>query len=159
MDLLMPMNFGMRHWEYQSFLVLPTDPENAAQPGSRVTATKWAKGELYLEDAIDDDPDAVGTLVFPTPNGSIKLAVKVILKEGSESANFEAIGEVKDSTSPAVNGASYALVGWASQGVDGRVDKITGSVRALRGSDAQPGKDLSKMPIGTVGLFMITNPK
>ena len=62
MDLLMPMNFGMRHWEYQSFLVLPTDPENAAQPGSTITAKKWAKGELYLEDAIDDDPDAVGTL-------------------------------------------------------------------------------------------------
>jgi hypothetical protein len=158
MDLLMPMNFGMRHWEYQSFLVLPTDSENDAQPGSRVTATKWAKGELYLEDAIDDDPDAVGTLVFPTPKGSIKLAVKVMLKEGSESANFEAIGEVKDSTSP-VNGASYTLVGWASQGMDGRVDKITGSVRALRGSNAQPDKELGQMPIGTVGLFTITNPK
>ena len=154
----MPMNFGMRHWEYQSFLVLPTDSENDAQPGSRVTATKWAKGELYLEDAIDDDPDAVGTLVFPTPKGSIKLAVKVMLKEGSESANFEAIGEVKDSTSP-VNGASYTLVGWASQGMDGRVDKITGSVRALRGSNAQPDKELGQMPIGTVGLFTITNPK
>jgi hypothetical protein len=154
----MPMNFGMRHWEYQSFLVLPTDPENAAQPGSRVTATKWAKGQLYLEDAIDDDLDAVGTLVFPTPKGSIKLAVKVILKEGSESANFEAIGEVKDSSSP-VNGASYTLVGWASQDVDGRVDKITGSVRALRGSNAQPDIELGQQPIGTVGLFTITNPK
>lgn len=155
----MPMNFGMRHWEYQSFLVLPTDPENAAQPGSTITAKKWAKGELYLEDAIDDDPDAVGTLVFPTPQGSIiKLAVKVVLKEESESANFEAIGKVEDNASPS-NGACYALVGWASQGVDGRVDKITGSVRALRGSNAQPDRDLGQMPIGTVGLFTITNPR
>ena len=154
----MPMNFRMRHWEYQSFLVFPTDSENAAQPGSTITAKKWAKGELYLEDAIDDDPDAVGRLVFPTPKGSIELAVKVVLKEESESANFEAIGKVEDNASPA-NGACYALVGWASQGVDGRVDKITGSVRALRGSNAQPDRELGQMPIGTVGLFTITNPR
>jgi hypothetical protein len=154
----MQMNFGMRHWEYQSFLVLPTDPENAAQPGSTITATKWAKGKLYLEDTIDDDPDAVGTLVFPTPRSSIKLAVKVVLKEESESANFEAIGKVEDNTSPD-NGACYILVGWASQDVDGRVNKITGSVRALRGSNAQPDRELGQMPIGTVGLFTITNPR
>ena len=154
----MSMNFGMRHWEYQSFLVLPTDPENAAQPGSTITAKKWAKGELYLEDAIDDDPDAVGKLVFPTPRGSIELVVKVVLKEESESANFEAIGEVKDMASP-VNGACYTLIGWASQGVDGRVDKITGSVRALRGTNAKPNEDLGGQPIGTVGLFTITNPR
>ena len=154
----MSMNFGMRHWEYQSFLVLPTDPENAAQPGSTITAKKWAKGELYLEDAIDDDPDAVGKLVFPTTRGSIELVVKVVLKEESESANFEAIGKVEDEASPA-NGACYTLVGWASQGVDGRVDKITGSIRALRGANANPTKDLGGMPIDTVGLFTITNPR
>ena len=84
--------------------------------------------------------------------------MKVVLKEESESANFEAIGEVKDNASSA-NGACYTLVGWASQGVDGRVDKIIGSVRALRGSNAQPDRDLSQKPIGTVGLFTITNPK
>ena len=154
----MPMNFGMHHWEYQSFLVLPTDPEKAAQLGSTITAKKWAKGELYLEDAIDDDPDAVGRLVFPTPNGSIELAVKAVLKEDSESANFEAIGKVEDNTSSA-NGACYALVGWASQDADGRVDKITGSIRALRGANANPTKDLGGMPIDTVGLFTITNPR
>jgi hypothetical protein len=158
MVLFMPMNFGMFHWEYQSFLVLPTDPENAAEPGSTITAKKWAKGELYLEDAIDDDPDAVGKLVFPTAQGSIELAVKVVLKEESESANFEAIGKVEDNASPS-NGVCYTLVGWASQGVDGRVDKITGSIRALRGSNAQPDRELGKMPIGTVGLFTITNPR
>ncbi len=59
------MNFGMRYWEYQSFLILSTDTENAAQPGTTVTAKKWAKGRLYLEDAIDENLDAVGTLQFP----------------------------------------------------------------------------------------------
>jgi hypothetical protein len=154
----MPMTFVMRNWEYQSFLVLPTDQENSAQPGVPVTAKKWAKGKLSLEDAIDLDISAVGTLVFPTPKGSIELAVKVILKAESESANFEAIGEVKDNASPA-NGACYILTGWASQGADGKVDKITGSVRALRGSNAQPDKELGQQPIGTVGLFTITNPR
>jgi hypothetical protein len=147
----MPMNFGTRHWEYQGFLVLPTDSEKAAPPGSTITAKKWSKGELYLEDAIDNDSNAVGKLVMPTPRGSIELAVKVVLKEESESANFEAIGKVEDNTSSA-NGTCYALVGWASQDADGRVDKITGSIRALTA-------DLGGMPIGTVGFFTITNPR
>jgi hypothetical protein len=154
----MPMSFGMRHWEYQSFLVLPTDAEDAAQPGATITAKKWAKGELYLEDAIDDNPDAVGTLEFPTVRGLLKLAVKAVLEQGTEPAKFEAIGEVEEPTNPA-RGACYALVGWAFQGEGGRVAKITGSVRAVRGPDAQPDKELGGMPIGTVGLFTISNPR
>lgn len=154
----MTMSFGMRHWTYQSFLVLPTDAENAAQPGATITAKKWAKGELYLEDAIDDSPDAVGTLEFPTDQGLLKLAVKAVLEQGTELAKFEAIGEVQEPTSKA-RGASYALVGWAFQDKDGRVAKITGSVRAVRGTDGQPEKELGGMPIGTVGIFTISHPR
>jgi hypothetical protein len=155
----MPMSFGMRHWEYQSFLVLPTDAESAAQPGATVNAKKWAKGRLYLEDAMDyNKPGAVGTLEFPTDQGLLKLAVKALLEQGTEPAKFEAIGEVWENANRA-KGASYALVGWAFQGKDGRVAKITGSVRAVRGPDAQPDKDLGGMPIGTVGLFTIYNPR
>jgi hypothetical protein len=141
MGLLMPMNFGMRHWEYQSFLVLPTDAESAAQPGATVNAKRWAKGRLYLEDAIDDKLDAVGSLEFPTDKGLLKLAVKALLEQGTEPAKFEAIGEVKENANQA-RGACYALVGWAFQDEYGRVAKITGSVRAVRGSDSQPDKDL-----------------
>lgn len=154
----MPMSFGMRNWEYQSFLVLPTDAESAAQPGATVNAKKWAKGSLYLEDAVDDKPDAVGVLEFPTDQGLLKLAVQALLEQGTEPAKFEAIGEVKENANPA-KGACYALVGWAFQDEDGRVAKITGSVRALRGSNAQPDRELGGMPIGTVGLFTISNPR
>jgi hypothetical protein len=151
------MIFGMRHWKYQSFLILPTDAENVAQPGATINAKKWAMGELYLEDAIDENPDAVGTLEFPTVRGLLKLAVKAVLEQGSP-AKFEAIGEVQESTNPA-KGACYALVGWAFQDKDGRVAKITGSVRAVRGTDAKPDQDLGGMPIGTVGLFTISDPR
>lgn len=154
----MQMNFGMRHWEYQSFLVLPTDPEKVAQPGSTITAKKWAKGMLYLEDAIDNKPDVVGTLEFPTAQGLLRLTVTAVLEQGDVPAKFNAIGEVKENTNKA-KGARYELMGWAFPDKDGMVAKITGSVRAVSGPDAKPDRELGKMPIGTVGLFTITNPR
>jgi hypothetical protein len=153
----MPMSFGIRDWEYQSYLLLPSDSENASQPGTKFTAKKWAKGKLHLEDAIDNKPDAVGILEFPTAQGSLKLTVKAELDQTTAPAKFEAIGEVKDSNS--AKGARYALVGWAFSVDDGKVAKITGSVIAERGPDLQPDKELGGEPIGTVGLFTITKPR
>jgi hypothetical protein len=154
----MPITFGMRHWEYQSFLLLPTDSENAAPPGSKINALKWAKGTLHLEDAIDNKPDVVGTLEFPTDEGSLRLTVTAILDQGDVPAKFNAIGEVKEEASKA-KGARYELIGWAFPDKDNKVAKITGSIRAVSGPDAKPDTELGRMPIGTVGLFTITNPR
>jgi hypothetical protein len=153
----MPMSFGMRHWEYQSFLVLPTDAENAAKPGATITAKKWAQGRLYIEDGIGNMSDVVGTLEFETDLGLLKLAVKAVLDQKNVPAKFEATGEVEENNP--FKGACYLLVGWAFQDKDSKVARITGSVRAVRGSDAQPDEELGGMPIGTVGLFTITNPR
>lgn len=152
----MPMSFGIRDWEYQSYLVIPTNSEKDAQPRTKITAEKWAKGMLNLEDAIDDKSDVVGTLEFPTDKGPLRLRIKAVLDQGTVPAKFEAIGEVQEDKNPA-NGARYALVGWAFPGDDGKVAKITGSVIAERGPNLQPDKELGEKPIGTVGLFTITN--
>ncbi|MBD2065991.1 hypothetical protein H6F93_00285 [Leptolyngbya sp. FACHB-671] len=148
--------FGMKNWTYESFLVLPTKSEEATPPGSTVTAKRWAQGHLYLEDSIDiSKPTAVGSLIFPTQVGEIRLDVKASVEEGTDSARFEATGEVKD-TVPA-KGAFYTLVGWAFRGKDDKVVRIQGSVLAVRGSDARPDVELGGMPIGTVGAFIITS--
>ncbi|MEP0914749.1 hypothetical protein NDI45_28005 [Leptolyngbya sp. GB1-A1] len=151
-------SFAMQNWVYQSFLILPTDPEKESPPGSSITSRKWAKGSLYLETGVDPSPapDAVGILVFPTPRGDIKLNVKAFVEEGVSPVKFEATGEAK-SDSAETNGATYQLLGWAFRGKDNKVSKVEGSVIAVRGSDARPNIDLGGMPIGTVGAFVITN--
>lgn len=150
-------SFGMQGWVYQSFLVLPSEPEKQSPPGSSITAKKWAKGRLYLEDAIDLPPlpSVIGSLVFPTPNGDIKLNVKAFVEKGISPVKFEATGEVQ-SAFPETNGAMYKLLGWATRGEGNKVAKIEGSVIAFRGSDASPSVELGGMPVGTVGAFVIT---
>jgi hypothetical protein len=148
----MPVNFGMRHWDYQSFL----DVADSEQPGDSSTDKIWARGRLYLEDAIDVSPDAVGTLEFQTDKGLLKLVVKAELDQGSVPAKFKASGEVLDAN-PA-QGARYELEGWAEV-EDSKVAKIKGSVTAVRGPTLQPDKELGGKPIGTVGFFTITNPR
>lgn len=147
---------GMQNWIYQSFLILPTESEEATPPGSVVTAKKWAKGHLYLEDRVDTGkPDATGSLIFPTKEGEIKLNVTATVEKGTDSARFEATGEVKDAV--LAKGAFYTLVGWALRGKDDKVVTIHGSVLAVRGPDARPDIELGGMPIGTVGAFIITS--
>jgi hypothetical protein len=151
----MSISFGMQHWNYQSFLVLPTDAEQAAPPGATITARTWAKGKLYLEDSVNLDLSAIGTLEIPTNEGLLKLAVKALLKETelSGAAKFEAVGQVQELKKIA-KGACYALVGWAFPGLDGKVAKITGSIQAVRGPALQPDRELGGMPARTVGLFI-----
>jgi hypothetical protein len=156
-NIAMSISFGMRHWEYQSFLVLPTDSENAEKPGSRINALKWAKGTLHLEDAIDNKPDVVGTLEFPTDEGPLRLTVTAVLDQGDIPAKFNAIGEVKEANK--AKGARYELIGWAFPGKENKVAKITGSIRAVSGPDKKRDTELGGMPIGTVGFFTITNPR
>jgi hypothetical protein len=122
----MQIGFGMRHWDYQSFL----NVKDSEQHGSSSTDRIWARGRLYLEDAIDVKPDAVGTLEFQTDRGLLKLAVKAELEQGSVPAKFKAFGEVLD-VNPA-QGARYELEGWAEV-EDSKVTKIKGLVTAVRG--------------------------
>jgi hypothetical protein len=153
-------SFWMQNWTYQSFLILPTDSEIQSPPGSTITTKKWAKGNLYLETGIDPSPapDAVGFLVFPTPQGSIKLNVKAFVEKGISPVKFEATGEVQNALSE-LNGAMYKLLGWAFRGKGNKVIKIEGCVVAIRGSDANSDVELGGMPIGTVGAFVIAENK
>ena len=148
----------MDNWVYQSFLILPTDSEKQSPAGASITARKWAKGKLHLEDAIDlpPSPDVVGSLVFPNSDGNITLNVKAFVEKGISPVKFEATGEVKNASSPQINGAMYKLSGWAFRGEGDKVEKIEGCVIATRGSDARPDVELGGMPIGTVGAFVIT---
>ena len=148
----MTISFGTRYWDYRSFL----NVEDRENPGSSSTDKIWARGTLYLEDAIDVKPDAVCTLEFQTDKGPLKFVVKVELDQGSEPAKFTAYGEVLDANS--AQGARYDLAGWAEV-EDNKVAKIKGSVTAVRGTKLQPDKELGGEPIGTVGLFTITNPR
>jgi hypothetical protein len=151
-------SFWMQDWTYQSFLILPTDPEKQSPPGTSITTKKWAKGNLNLETSIDlpPAPDAIGSLVIPTPRGNVKLNVKAFVESGVSPVKFEATGEVQNAPAE-TNGAIYKLLGWAFRGEDDKVSKIEGCIIAVRGSDASPNLELGGMPVGTVGAFIITN--
>jgi hypothetical protein len=45
--------FWRKKWTCKNFLVLPNESEEATPSSSIVTAKKWAKGQLYLEDSVD----------------------------------------------------------------------------------------------------------
>jgi hypothetical protein len=152
--------FEFQDWMYQSVLVLPTSEENAAAPGTGVTAKKWAKGSLFLGQAINTPEDGYilgGRLEF-APGIELEVSAKGTLGTGNAPASFEATGTgTKDPT----KGAIYQLVGWVFpeesivQGAS-RVLSVRGSVRAVRGPDTNPEKDLSGMPVGeTAGSFVV----
>lgn len=146
--------FEFQDWDYQSFLVLPTDDESGANPGAPVTCKKWAMGKLLLSDS----PDGLGGAGFLTfPNGA-KLNVQVTGTPGTDDtpATFEATGRGMEGVT---KGAEYQLTGWAFRGADGKVESVRGSVRAVRGPDASPTVELGRMSVGTVGAFVIAKAK
>ncbi|MDQ3329393.1 MAG: hypothetical protein M3552_01860 [Planctomycetota bacterium] len=145
--------FEFQDWQYQSYLLLPTNEGLSANPGNDVTAKKWASGKLTLSDSPAGG--ASGYLEFP---GGIKLRINVTGEPGKDGApaTFEATGI---GTEGVVKGAEYHLTGWAIPGKDGKVQEVRGAVRAARGPDAAPNTELGRMPVGTVGAFVIAKPK
>ena len=154
--------FEFQDWIYQSFLVLPTPEENDALPGTAITAKKWAKGTLLCGQAFTS-PEGytlAGTLSF-RPGAELTVSAKGALGSGNSPATFEATGT---GTGGPTKGAISQLVGWVFpedpiHNGAGRVVVVRGSVRAVRGPDTQPDKDLSGMPLGTVGVFVIARAK
>lgn len=155
--------FEFQDWIYQSFLVLPTPEENFALPGAAIAAKKWAKGTFGCGQAFNssDGYTLDGILSFdspPAPPGTqLIVSVKGALGSGNTPATFEATGT---GTGGVTKGAIYKLVGWVFpedpvvQG-GGRVLSVRGSVRAVRGPDTNPEIELGRMPVGTVGAFVI----
>ena len=142
--------FEFQDWVYQSFLVLPTPEQAKAAPGTEVAAKKWAMGKLLLSDGVDGG--AAGFLTF-APGVQLKVTVKNTPGKGSVPATFEATGVGAEGVT---KGAEYQLTGWAFRGADGKVESVRGSVRAVRGPDTKPDVELGKMPVGTVGAFVIS---
>lgn len=142
--------FGGQTWDYQSFLILPTPEESVALPGTAITAKKWGKGTLLLTDGPDGS--AKGILTFQP---HVELEVSVRTKAGPDQTSFlfEASGI---GTSGPLIGAINRLAGWVFCGADGKVESVEGSIYSVRGTDANPTKDPSGMPLGTVGAFLIT---
>jgi hypothetical protein len=155
--------FEFQDWIYQSFLILPTPEESSALPGTAITSNKWAKGMFVCGQAFKaaDGYTLSGTLSFdspPAPPGTeLQVSVKGALGPGNAPATFEATGA---GTEGVTKGAIYRLFGWVFpeepvvQGA-GRVLSIRGSVWAVRGPDTKPDIELGRMPIGTVGAFVI----
>lgn len=143
--------FEFQDWVYQSFLVLPTPEQMKATPGTDVAAKKWAMGTLLLSDS-PDGYRAAGFLTF-APGVRLKVTVHGTPGKGNVPATFEATGV---GTEGATKGAEYQLTGWAFRGPDGKVESVRGSVRAVRGPDTKPDVELGKMPIGTVGAFVLS---
>lgn len=159
-DLWFPL-FEFQDWFYQSFLVLPTDEENDALPGTAVTAKKWAKGEFLCGQAFnfgDDGYTLDGTLRFKE-GVELKVSAKGTKGLGNAPATFEAIGTGIEKPT---KGAIYRIFGWifpvepiTSGGA--RPLSIRGTVWAVRGPDAKPDTELGGMPAGTVGSFFIVS--
>lgn len=142
--------FGGQEWQYQSYLVLPDEAQLAAEPQVAVCARKWAKGKLALTDSSPGS-QSVGTLSFKV-GVELKIVVKWTAGSGSTPGSFETTGLGVGVT----KGAEYQLNGWVFRGADGKIEKVTGAVRAVRGPDAKPEIELGGMPVGTVGYFEIT---
>lgn len=150
--------FEFQDWVYQSFLLLPTPAEDGAEPGTAVSAKKWARGTFMCGQAFTaaDGYTLTGTLMFPG-KGELSIAARGRLGSADAPATFEATGT---GTQGQVAGMVSQLVGWAMPeppvaGGAARVLRVCGSVRAVRGTDARPDRDPSGMPLGTVGAFVI----
>jgi hypothetical protein len=153
--------FEFQDWMYQSFLVLPSDEENDALPGTAVTARKWAKGDFLCGQAFKtaDGYTLDGTLSF-RPGVELSVSAKGALGVGNNPAPFEATGT---GTNGPTKGAIYQLVGWVFpenpiKNNAARPLSIKGSVWAVRGSDTKPETELGGMPARTtVGTFIIVS--
>lgn len=150
-ELWFPL-YEWQDWFYQSFLALTSEPEES------ISFKPWAKGQFACGQALRDGDNYTlsGSLNF---SSGITLAVTSRGKCGSgiQPATFEATGI--SSEGPA-KGAAYELFGWAFPKLPiesgaAPVLKVQGSVKAVQGPDARPELDLSGMPIGTVGTFII----
>jgi hypothetical protein len=144
-------SFEFQNWTYQSFLILPTPKQLAEPPGIAVDCKKWAIGKLLLSDS-PDGYIAAGFLTF-APGVELSVQVKGQVGKDGAPATFEAIGIGEKGVT---KGAIYELNGWVFPGQDGKTESVRGSVRAVRGPDTSPQVELGKMPVGTVGAFMIT---
>lgn len=135
-------------WRYQSFLILPTPSEQEAQPGSPVTASKWAMGTLTVP--TDTSPEVSGELAFAP---GVTLAVKGHLLPASDlsPAIFVATGEAL--TGP-LKGSIYRITG-AVIGDANSQQSIYGSVQGVRGPDTDP-EVAGGVPIYTVGTFVLS---
>jgi hypothetical protein len=150
--------FEFQEWTYQAFLLLPTPAEEAAPPGSPVTAKKWSHGTLTCGQAFNAGGgyNLTGTLVFQD-HGKLEVVARGTLGPGNAPATFEATGTGVDGD---VKGMVSQLTGWVIPELPianaaARVLCVRGSIRAVRGTDAKPGVDPSGMPLNTVGAFVI----
>jgi hypothetical protein len=151
--------FEFQEWAYQSFLILPTPAESNADPGTVVTARKWAKGTLFCGQALRtaDGYTLDGRLSF-LPGVDLSVSGKGALGTGNNPAPFKATGIGTDGPT---KGAIYQLVGWVFPETPilngaARVLSVKGSVRSVRGPDTKPEIELGGMPaITAVGAFAI----
>ena len=149
--------YEFQDWVYRSFVVLPTAAELAATPGSAVTAQSWGRGDFLCGQAFNAQPGYLlgGRLVF---RDGIELDVKVQGSKGRNGApaSFEGVGVGLQGPT---KGAISKLVGWVFPRViengAAQVATVRGSVWTVRGPDARPELDLSGLPLGTVGSFVI----
>jgi hypothetical protein len=155
--------FEFQDWFYQSFLVLPTDEEINALPGSPVTAKKWARGDFLCGQAFGSasspGPYTLNGILRFAPGVELNVSAKGVNGVGNEPAPFEATGT---GTGGPTKGAIYQLAGWVFPELPianaaGRILSIRGSVRVVRGSDTKPETELGGMPVGTVGTFVIVS--
>ncbi|MDQ4143306.1 MAG: hypothetical protein M3198_06090 [Actinomycetota bacterium] len=138
-------------WEYESFLILPSEAERAAPPGSPVTARKWAMGALTV--STDTDEEVSGELVFAP---GITLNVRgLVLDTSSRLPILTATGE---GVSGPTKGAVYRILGVIIRDANGQ-ESVQGSVLAVRGPDVNPDVELGGMPINTVGSFVLSAEK
>ena len=150
--------FEFQDWTYQAYLLLPTPAEDAAAAGGAVSARKWSRGQLSCGQAFTapDGYTLTGTLSFP--GAQLAVAVKGALGRGDSPATFIATGT---GIGEPLKGMVSELTGWVFPELPvangaARVLRIQGSIRAVRGTDANPTIDPSGMPLGTVGAFVIS---
>ncbi len=150
--------FEFQDWSYVS--VSSGQSDDADDSGAAAAPPiEWAKGDFLCGQAFTAaDGYTLGGVLSFRPGVQLEVSAKGTLGVGSNPCSF--FGTGTGTTGP-TKGAVYEFIGWVFPGNiqsgAARPVSISGSVRAVRGPDTSPEKELGGLPIGTAGAFKIVS--
>jgi hypothetical protein len=149
--------FEFQNYNYFSVVMVPDLKTSEVLPPAPIAARKWGMGTFICGQAFQtaDGYTLEGRLAIK-PGVEMTVSAHGNLGNANEPASFEAVGT---GAAGPIAGAIYQLAGWVfPESVDGGAGKVLsvrGSIRAVRGPDANPTIELGGMPLETVGIFEI----
>ena len=149
--------FEFQEWSYVSVSNAAGSDGGGPVTGNGAAPKAWAKGEFSCGQAFAAPGGYTldGVLSF-RPGVQLNVSAKGTLGVGANPGSFWGSGI---GTCGPTKGAVYEFIGWVFPGHvqngAARPANISGSVRAVRGPDTSPNRELGGLLAGTVGAFTI----